>query len=98
MSAAVTAVCHIEHTDIGAFSLSQTALDRSRLVIRRFLPCNAMLARYVLSLCVCLFVRPSVCLSQAGTASCAVTKVCSCSEPGNVNYYIDNDGQGRDLC
>jgi len=29
----------------------------------QFLPRDAMLARYMLSLCVCLSVRPSVCLS-----------------------------------
>jgi len=32
-----------------------------------FLPHDAMLVRYMLSSCVCLFVRPSVCPSQADT-------------------------------
>jgi len=35
----------------------------------QFLPRDAMLARYMLSLCVCLSVRLSVCLSQTGIVS-----------------------------
>ena len=39
------------------------------LHLSSFLPRDSMTARYMLSLCVRMFVRPSVCLSQAGTVS-----------------------------
>jgi len=51
-------------------SLSSQLASVNNIVAIRFLPCDAMLARYMLSSSVCLPVRPSVCHKppEAGTA------------------------------